>query len=81
MHAHKESQGIPNPAARIESDFSVSGCLLSPPETHPDPVSGRFVALRPYLRKRRFGMPKGGVTTRKALRGQRDQKNAMESFR
>ena len=46
-----------------ESDFSVSGCLLIPPETYPDPVSGRFVALRSYLRKRGFGMPKGGVTT------------------
>ncbi len=47
-----------------KSDFSVSGCFLTPPETHPDPVSGRFVTLRPYLRKRGFGMPKGGVTTR-----------------
>lgn len=64
MHVHKKSQGIPNSAARNESDFSVSGCLLSPPETHPDPVSGRFVTLRPYLRKRGFGMPKEEVTTR-----------------
>lgn len=47
-----------------KSDFSVSECFLSPPETHPDPVSGRFITLRPHLCRRGFGMPKGGVTTR-----------------
>lgn len=47
-----------------ESDSSVSECRLSPLEKHPNLVSGRFVTLRSYQCKRRFGAPESEVTTR-----------------
>lgn len=47
-----------------ESDSNVSGCRLSPLEKHPYLVSGRFVTLRSYQCKRRFGAPESEVTAR-----------------